>query len=173
MSNNELSANAPLLQLSGISKSFGGTHALESVELALYAGSITALVGENGAGKSTLVKILSGIHQPDGGRITLGGKSVRIRSPAHAQQLGFSVIHQEAVVFDELSVAENIFVTARPRRWGLIDWARMRRAATRLMERLDCPLDPDLRLRELSVAQKYLVQIARALSHDARLVIMD
>jgi rhamnose transport system ATP-binding protein len=77
------------------------------------------------------------------------------------------------VVFDELSVAENIFVTARPRRWGLIDWARMRRDAGRLMERLDCPLDPGLRLRELSVAQKYLVQIARALSHDARLVIMD
>jgi rhamnose transport system ATP-binding protein len=167
------SANAPLLQLSGISKSFGGTRALESVELALYAGSITALVGENGAGKSTLVKILTGIHPPDGGRITLCGKSVRIRSPAHAQQLGISVIHQEAVVFDELSVAENIFVTARPRRWGLIDWARMRADAGRLMERLDCPLDPDLRLRELSVAQKYLVQIARALSHDARLVIMD
>ena len=161
------------MQLSGISKSFGGTRALESVELALYAGSITALVGENGAGKSTLVKILTGIHQPDGGRITLCGKSVRIRSPAHAQQLGISVIHQEAVVFDELSVAENIFVTARPRRWGLIDWARMRRDAARLMERLDCPLDPGLHLRELSVAQKYLVQIARALSHDARLVIMD
>ena len=173
MSNNEPSGNAPLVQLSGISKSFGGTRALESVELALYAGSITALVGENGAGKSTLVKILTGIYQPDGGRITLCGKSVRIRSPAHAQQLGISVIHQEAVVFDELSVAENIFVTARPRRWGLIDWARMRRDAGRLMERLDCPLDPGLRLRELSVAQKYLVQIARALSHDARLVIMD
>jgi rhamnose transport system ATP-binding protein len=173
LSNNEPSGNAPLVQLSGISKSFGGTRALESAELALYAGSITALVGENGAGKSTLVKILTGIYQPDGGRITLCGKSVRIRSPAHAQQLGISVIHQEAVVFDELSVAENIFVTARPRRWGLIDWARMRRDAGRLMERLDCPLDPGLRLRELSVAQKYLVQIARALSHDARLVIMD
>ncbi len=173
MSNNEPSGNAPLVQLSGISKSFGGTRALESAELALYAGSITALVGENGAGKSTLVKILTGIYQPDGGRITLCGKSVRIRSPAHAQQLGISVIHQEAVVFDEQSVAENIFVTARPRRWGLIDWARMRRDAGRLMERLDCPLDPGLRLRELSVAQKYLVQIARALSHDARLVIMD
>ena len=76
-------------------------------------------------------------------------------------------------MFDELSVAENIFVTARPRRWGLIDWARMRRDAGRLMERLDCPLDPGLALRDLSVAQKYLVQIARALSHDARLVIMD
>lgn len=173
MSSNEPAQNAPLLQLSGISKSFGGTHALESVELALYAGSITALVGENGAGKSTLVKILTGIHQPDAGRITLCGKNVRIRSPAYAQQLGISVIHQEAVVFDELSVAENIFVTARPRRWGLIDWARMRRDAGRLMERLDCPLDPGLCLRELSVAQKYLVQIARALSHDARLVIMD
>jgi rhamnose transport system ATP-binding protein len=173
LSSNEPSASAPLLQLSGISKSFGGTRALESVELALYGGSITALVGENGAGKSTLVKILTGIHQPDGGRITFGGSSVHIRSPAHAQQLGISVIHQEAVVFDELSVAENIFVTARPRRWGLIDWARMRRDAARLMHRLDCPVDPGLSLRELSVAQKYLVQIARALSHDARLVIMD
>jgi len=173
LSNDEPSTTAPLLQLSGISKSFGGTRALESVELALHARSITALVGENGAGKSTLVKILTGIHQPDGGRISLCGKSVRIRSPAHAQQLGISVIHQEAVAFDELSVAENIFVTARPRRWGLIDWARMQRDAARLMERLDCPLEPGLRLRELSVAQKYLVQIARALSHDARLVIMD
>jgi rhamnose transport system ATP-binding protein len=96
LSNNEPTANAPLLQLSGISKSFGGTRALESVELALYPGSITALVGENGAGKSTLVKILTGIHQPDGGRITLCDQSVRIRSPAHAQQLGISVIHQEA-----------------------------------------------------------------------------
>jgi rhamnose transport system ATP-binding protein len=173
LSNDETSADAPLVQLSGISKSFSGTRALESVELALYAGSITALVGENGAGKSTLVKILTGIHQPDDGCITLCGKRVRIRSPAHAQQLGISVIHQEAVVFDELSVAENIFVTARPRRWGLIDWARTRRDAARLMARLDCPLDPDLALRELSVARKYLVQIARALSHDARLVIMD
>jgi rhamnose transport system ATP-binding protein len=173
LSNSEPSANAPLLQLSGISKSFGGTRALDSVDLAVYAGSITALVGENGAGKSTLVKILTGIHQPDGGHITLCGKDVRVRSPAHAQRLGISVIHQEAVVFDELSVAENIFVTARPRRWGLIDWARMRREAARLMERLDCPLDPRLCLGELSVAQKYLVQIARALSHDARLVIMD
>ena len=139
-----------------------GTRALELVELALYAGSITALVGENGAGKSTLVKILTGIHQPDGGRITLCGKSVRIRSPAHARQLGISVIHQEAVVFDELSVAENIFVTARPRRWGLIDWARMRRDAGRLMERLDCPLDPDLDLRELSVAQSISCRSPRA-----------
>jgi len=173
LSKNEPSTHAPLLQLTGVSKSFGGTRALESVEVALYAGSITALVGENGAGKSTLVKILTGIHQPDGGRIVLDGKSVRIRSPAHAQQLGISVIHQEAVVFDELSVAENICVTARPRRWGLIDWRRMRHDARRLMERLDCPLDPDVRVTELSVAQKYLVQIARALSHDARLVIMD
>jgi rhamnose transport system ATP-binding protein len=173
LSHNEPAADAPLLQLSGVSKSFGGTRALESVELALYPGSITALVGENGAGKSTLVKILTGIHRPDGGRITLCGRSVQIRSPAHAQQLGISVIHQEAVVFDELSVAENIFVTQRPRRWGLIDWARMRDDAGRLMERLDCPLDPDLPLRALSVAQKHLVQIARALSRDARLVIMD
>jgi rhamnose transport system ATP-binding protein len=173
LNHHEASANPALLQLSGISKSFGGTQALESVEVALHSGSITALVGENGAGKSTLVKILTGIHPPDAGRISLCGQTVRIRSPAHAQRLGISVIHQEAVVFDELTVAENIFVTERPRRFGLIDWGRMRREARRLMDRLDCPLDPLLRLRELSVAQKYLVQIARALSQEARLVIMD
>jgi len=108
----------PVLALRDIAKSFGGTRALKGAALDLYLGSITALIGENGAGKSTLVKILTGVYQPDGGTISLDGKATRIRSALDALTLGISVIHQEAVVFDELTVAENIFVTARPRRYG-------------------------------------------------------
>jgi rhamnose transport system ATP-binding protein len=165
--------SAPLLTLAGIAKSFGGTRALVSAALELNSGSITALVGENGAGKSTLVKILTGVYQPDAGDITLDGKPILVRSPGHALELGISVIHQEAVVFDELTVAENIFVTARPRRFGLIDWRRMRADAARLLARLGCTVEPKAPLKMLSVAQKHVVQVARALSHDSRLVIMD
>ena len=164
---------APLLQLTGISKSFGASRALISADLELSAGSITALLGENGAGKSTLVKILSGVLQPDSGQIALSGEVIRINSPQHAQQLGISVIHQEAVMFDQLSVAENIFVTAPLLRFGLLNWPRMRREAVRLMELLGFSVNPDTLVRELSVAQQHLVQIARAISHDARIVIMD
>jgi rhamnose transport system ATP-binding protein len=164
---------APLLQLTGISKSFGASRALVSADLELRAGSITALLGENGAGKSTLVKILSGVLQPDSGQITISGEAMRIDSPQHAQQLGISVIHQEAVVFDRLSVAENIFVTAPLRRFRMLNWPLMRREAVRLMELLGFSVDPDALVRELSVAQQHLVQIARAISHDARIVIMD
>jgi rhamnose transport system ATP-binding protein len=112
----------PLLTLRNIRKSFGGTRALSDGRLDLYAGQVTALIGENGAGKSTLVKILTGIHQPDDGAIELDGRTLRIGSPAEARKLGISVIHQESVVFDDLSVAENIFVTAHPRRFGIVDW---------------------------------------------------
>jgi rhamnose transport system ATP-binding protein len=163
----------PLLTLTGIAKSFGGTRALVSATLQLHSGSITALVGENGAGKSTLVKILTGVYQPEAGTITLDGQPIRIRSPRHALHLGLSVIHQEAVVFDELTVAENIFVTARPRRFGVIDWRRMREEAARLLARLGCNIEPTAPLKMLSVAQKHVVQVARALSHDSRIVIMD
>jgi rhamnose transport system ATP-binding protein len=163
----------PILHLSGVTKSFGGTRALVSGELDLFPGSVTALIGENGAGKSTLVKILTGVHQPDGGRVVMDGKTVSIKSPDHAQQLGISVIHQESVVFDELSVAENIFITARPRKHGLISWSEMRKQAQSILTRLGSKLSVDTPLRELSIAQKHLVQIARALSHDARVVIMD
>jgi rhamnose transport system ATP-binding protein len=163
----------PILSLRNISKSFGGTRALADGQLDLHAGEVTALVGENGAGKSTLVKILTGIYQPDSGVIRLDGSPVRINSPADAQKLGISVIHQESVVFDDVSVAENIFVTARPRRYGLIDWAGMRRRAASILAQLEASIDPATLMRELSVAQKHLVQIARALSHDSRIVIMD
>jgi rhamnose transport system ATP-binding protein len=163
----------PLLTLRNIRKSFGGTRALTDGRLDLHAGQVTALIGENGAGKSTLVKLLTGIHQPDGGAIQLDGKTLRIGSPADARKLGISVIHQESVVFDDLSVAENIFVSAHPRRLGLVDWPGMRRAAAKILARLEASIDPAALLRELGVAQKHLVQIARALSHDSRIVIMD
>jgi rhamnose transport system ATP-binding protein len=165
--------SGPILTLRNISKSFGGTRALSDAQLDLHLGQVTALVGENGAGKSTLVKILTGIYHPDGGVIRLDGSPVRINSPSEAQKLGISVIHQESVVFDDVSVAENIFVTARPRRYGLINWAQMRRRAAAILAQLEASIDPVTIMRDLSVAQKHLVQIARALSHDSRIVIMD
>jgi rhamnose transport system ATP-binding protein len=113
------SGSGPILSLRNISKSFGGTRALTDAQLDLHSGQVTALIGENGAGKSTLVKILTGIYQPDGGVIRLDGWPVRIHSPTDAQKLGISVIHQESVVFDDVSVAENIYVTARRQCRGL------------------------------------------------------
>lgn len=169
----DASTTRPILTLRNISKSFGGTRALVDAQLELYPAEITALVGENGAGKSTLVKILTGLYQPDGGQICLDGVPIKINSPAEAQRLGISVIHQESVVFDDVSVAENIFVTARPRRYGLIDWPQMRRRAAAILKQLESDIDPATSMRDLSVAQKHLVQIARALCHDSRIVIMD
>jgi len=167
------SGSGPILTLRNISKSFGGTRALSDAQLDLYPGKVAALIGENGAGKSTLVKILTGIYGPDGGVIRLDGSPVRINSPSDAQKLGISAIHQESVVFDDVSVAENIFVTTRPRRYGLIDWGEMRRRAASILAQLEANIDPTTLMRDLSVAQKHLVQIARALSHDSRIVIMD
>jgi rhamnose transport system ATP-binding protein len=164
---------APILSLRHVSKSFGGTRALNDAQLDLHCGQVTALIGENGAGKSTVVKILTGVYQPDTGQIYLDGAPVKISSPANAQRQGISVIHQESVVFDDVSVAENIFVTARPHRYGLIDWPEMNRRAAAILRQLEADIDPTTPMRDLSVAQKHLVQIARALSHDSRIVIMD
>src|SRR5712672_3065463 len=136
------SGSGPILTLRNISKSFGGTRALTDAQLDLHPGQVTALIGENGAGKSTLVKILTGIYEPDGGVIRLDGSAVRIDSPAGAQRLGISAIHQESVVFDDVSVAENIFVTARPRRYGLIDWGEMRRRAASILAQLEANIGP-------------------------------
>jgi rhamnose transport system ATP-binding protein len=164
----------PLIELSGVTKAFAGVHALVDAALALSAGEVTALIGENGAGKSTLVKILTGIYPADCGTIRVDGEPVTIGSTVNAERLGITAVHQEAVVFDDLSVAENIFVSKRPRgRFGMVDWPTMRRRARELLAELEVDLDPDLPARALSVAQKHLVQIARALSHEARLVIMD
>jgi rhamnose transport system ATP-binding protein len=164
---------APVLALRNIAKAFGGTRALVNAELELHAGSVAALIGENGAGKSTLVKILSGVHRPDAGEILVDGKPVSIRTLADAQALGIAVIHQESVVFEDLSVAENIFIAGAPQRFRLLDWRSMKLRATQLLTQLEAPIDPRTLMRELSVAQRHLVQIARALSNDSRVVIMD
>ncbi|MCB8874049.1 sugar ABC transporter ATP-binding protein [Acidisoma silvae] len=163
----------PILSLAGVTKSFAGVRALVKGEIDLYPGEVTALIGENGAGKSTLVKILTGVHHADGGDIRFNGEPVHIGSADNAGRLGISAIHQEAVVFDDLSVAENIFVTDRPRKRGMVDWATMRERARVILAELDPRIDPRMPMRQLSVAQKHLVQIARALSNEARIVIMD
>ncbi len=164
----------PILELSGISKSFPGVKALEDARLALYPGEVTALVGENGAGKSTLVKIITGIYQPDAGEITLEGAPLAVPSPDSAFMAGITAIHQETVLFEELSVAENIFLGHQPRRaGGLIDWPTMYARTHDLLARLDVRLDPSVPLKRLSIAQRHIVAIARALSVDARIVIMD
>ncbi|HKE92695.1 MAG TPA: sugar ABC transporter ATP-binding protein [Povalibacter sp.] len=165
--------SAPLLQLSHLRKSFGATQALSDASLGLNAGEVTALIGENGAGKSTLVKILAGFHQPEAGEIVIAGTPVRITDASHARRLGISVVHQECVVFDNLSVAENIFLGQPPRRRGLIAWKQMRQRAAAVLGQLDAAFDPDLPAGRLSIAQKHIVQIARALTDDARVLILD
>ena len=141
--------NEPLLSMSGVTKSFSGVRALVKGELDLYAGEVTALIGENGAGKSTMVKILTGVHHADEGVIRLNGQPVQIGSADGAGRLGISAIFQEAVVFDDLSVAENIFVTDRPRRRGMVDWATMRSRAKTILAGLDARIDPSVPMRQL------------------------
>jgi rhamnose transport system ATP-binding protein len=163
-----------VLRLSGISKSFPGVKALSEVALELHPGEVTALVGENGAGKSTLVKILTGIYQPDEGTIQVEGRETQFPTAISAAHAGVTAIHQETVLFDDLTVAENIFLGHAPRnRWGLIDWPGMNREAAEILGRIHARIDPKATLRELGIASKHLVAIARALSVDARVVIMD
>ena len=164
----------PVLALDGVTKTFPGVRALSEVSLNLYPGEVTALVGENGAGKSTVVKILTGIYQPDGGTIRVDGAAARFPTAQDAAAAGITAIHQETVLFDELSVAENIFLGHAPRgRFGLIDTARMMSAARDILHGIGAEIDPSVRLRDLGIANKHLVAIARALSIDARVVIMD
>ncbi len=167
-------SDAPVLALDGVTKVFPGVKALSEVSLKLYPGEVTALVGENGAGKSTVVKILTGLYQPDGGAIRVDGAAVRFPTATDAADAGITAIHQETVLFDELSVAENIFLGHAPRtRIGLIDIARMVSEARRILRGIGAQIDPNVRLRDLGIANKHLVAIARALSIDARVVIMD
>ncbi|OLP57955.1 D-xylose ABC transporter ATP-binding protein [Xaviernesmea oryzae] len=171
----EAAANgAPILEMRGISQVFPGVRALDGVSIALYPGQVTALIGENGAGKSTLVKILTGIYRPTEGEILIDGKPVRFATAQGAVDHGVTAIHQETVLFDELTVAENIFLGHAPRgRFGRIDWGQMKARAADLLASLEAPIDPDIRLKDLSIAQRHLVAIARALSIEARIVIMD
>ncbi|WP_037446034.1 sugar ABC transporter ATP-binding protein [Skermanella stibiiresistens] len=167
-----------MLALAGVSKSFPGVKALDDVRLELRAGEVMALVGENGAGKSTLVKILTGIERPDAGGITIDGSPVSFGSPHDAWLAGITAIHQETVMFDDLTVAENIHMGHHPtlgrgpfRRF--VDWRAMKARTRAVLARLEVDIQPDTVLRDLTVARKHIVGIAKALSHDARIVIMD
>ncbi len=166
--------DAPLLEMRGITKLFPGVRALSDVNLTLRAGRVTALIGENGAGKSTLVKTMTGIYRPDGGDIRIDGAPVVFTAPAMAESAGITAIHQETVLFDELSVAENIFAGHAPTtRFGLIDRKAMMARAGALLRTLDAPFGPHTRLKDLSIGQRHLVAVARALSVEARVIIMD
>lgn len=164
----------PVLALDGITKTFPGVKALSEVSLKLCPGQVTALVGENGAGKSTVVKILTGIYQPNGGAILVDGAQTDFPTPQAAADAGITAIHQETVLFDELSVAENIFLGHAPRNnFGLLDWSEMERRSAKILAGIGAEIDPNAKLRDLGIANKHLVAISRALSIDARVVIMD
>lgn len=159
--------------MEGIRKSFYGNEVLHSVNLVLEAGSVLALMGENGAGKSTLMNILNGIHKRDGGTIRIDGEEVHIESPLDAQKLGIAMIHQELSSISEMSVAENIFLGREPVRYGLLDYKEMYRQTGELLKTLNIPLDPKTKMRNLRVADQQLVEIAKAVSYHARILIMD
>ncbi|SEU37376.1 sugar ABC transporter ATP-binding protein [Nonomuraea wenchangensis] len=165
--------DTPVLSLLQVSKAFGAVRAVREVSLELRAGEAHALAGENGAGKSTLVKILSGVHRPDSGRILLDGQPVEFAGPADAQRAGVAVIYQEPTLFPDLSVMENIFMGRQPRARLGLDRRAMRAATAELFGRLGVHLDPDRPARGLSIADQQLVEIAKALSRQARVLVMD
>jgi rhamnose transport system ATP-binding protein len=163
-----------VLALEDVAKSFGAVAALRGAQLELRAGEAHALVGENGAGKSTLVKILAGVHGPDSGRVLLDGQPVDLDSPAAARAVGIAVIYQEPTLFPDLSVAENIFMGRQPLTSGRrIDRGELAARCRALFDRLGVHMDPDRPARGLSIADQQMVEIAKALSFDARVLVMD
>ncbi|MFG2217834.1 sugar ABC transporter ATP-binding protein [Streptomyces sp. NPDC048685] len=168
------SAPAAVLEARSVSKRFPGVMALDDVSFSLRAGETHALVGENGAGKSTLIKVLTGVHRPDGGELRLGGQPVRFARPFEAQQAGISTIHQEVNLVPLMSVARNIFLGREPKnRIGLIDFARMHGEATELLDGFGIRVDPRKPLHTLGIGTQQMVALARAVSVDAQVVIMD
>jgi len=164
-----------LVEMDGISKDFPGVHALKECRFDLHRGEVHALVGENGAGKSTLMKILAGVYRRDAGRIRLNGVDVEIPTPRAAQLLGVSIIHQELSLMPNLTAAQNIFIGREPRRRlpFLLDEHALNEHARRLFEGLHIKIEPETKVAKLAVAQQQMVEIAKALSHRAEVVIMD
>ena len=164
-----------LLELKGISKTFPGVKALSDVDLDLRPGEVLGLCGENGAGKSTLMKVLTGIHKSDpGGEIWLQGEQVDIQSPEHARDLGLSIIHQELNIVPDLTVAQNLYLGRQESsKWMYVDDRKLVRDARELFERLNMDIDPTARCRDLPVARLQMVEIARALSFDSKILVMD
>ncbi|QKW23327.1 sugar ABC transporter ATP-binding protein [Kitasatospora sp. NA04385] len=164
---------APVLAATGIDKSFAGVHALHGVGLTLRPGRVHALVGENGAGKSTLIKVLTGVHRPDAGRLELTGEEREFRTPLEAQRAGISTVYQEVNLVPMMSVARNLHLGREPRRRGLLDLRRMHREAAELLLRYGVDTDVTRPLRELGLGAQQMVALARAVQVDARVVVMD
>ena len=167
-------AQRPVLSLRHVTKSFGAVKAVDEVSIDLFAGEAHALVGENGAGKSTLVKMFAGVHTPDEGVLLVNGLEIALSGPAAARDAGIAVIYQEPTLFPDLTVVENIFIGRQPLRSGRrIDRRAMHEQAETIFERLGVRLDPDRIARGLSIAEQQLVEIGKALSLDARVIVMD
>ena len=162
-----------LLQMSGVQKRFGGAVALQGTNLSIRAGEIHALLGENGAGKSTMLKILAGVHVNDGGTIKLGSKDFLTGSPQDSIEQGIAVIYQEPSLFLDLTLAENVFIGRQPKKGRIIDWKFAQSEAKRLFKELGVDLDPKRQARGLSIADQQVVEIAKALSMNANIILMD
>ena len=165
-------SNSALL-VENVDKSFPGVKALDRVYLDLRPGEIHALVGENGAGKSTLIKIVTGVHRPDDGQVSIGGKPVNFGSPQDALAAGIGTVHQERNLIPRYSIAENIMLDRLPRKWGFLDRAEMSRQAEQWLGVLDLGVNPETPVQRLSVAQMQLVEIARALSLESKILLLD
>ncbi len=162
-----------VMEARGISKQFPGVKALDNVSITLHRGEVVALLGENGAGKSTLIKVLSGIYQPDAGELYLEGKKVHFELPAEAKQAGIGVIHQELNYVPTISIAENIFMGEIPKKHGFVDYATMYAQAKEILAEVGLTLDPRMNLGDCTVAQKQLVEIAKVISNNVKVMIMD
>jgi ribose transport system ATP-binding protein len=162
-----------MLHAENLVKIFPGVRALDGASLGIEPGSVHALLGENGAGKSTLIKILTGVHRPDGGQLTIGGEQVVLDSPQAAVRAGVGVVHQERNLVPEFSVAENVVLQHLPAKGGLLDRAAVRAEAKRCLDLLELDLDPDRRVRGLPVSQLQLIEVAKALSMDSRVLLLD
>jgi inositol transport system ATP-binding protein len=165
--------NTPLLHMSAITKRFPGVLALDKVDFEVAPGEVHALLGENGAGKSSLLKVLSGAQQPDEGTIAISGKDVVFASPHDAQRLGIATIYQEFTLAPNMTIAENVFIGREPGVWPFVNWPKMAAQTTAITSQLGLQLQPMAFVRDLSVAEQQMVEIARALSMDARLIVMD
>ncbi|HTZ66212.1 MAG TPA: ATP-binding cassette domain-containing protein, partial [Roseiarcus sp.] len=164
----------PLLELTGVSKSFGGVQALRGVDFTLDAGQIHGLAGENGAGKSTMMKIIAGVHPADAGHVRLDGKEVHFRSSRDARTAGIGMVHQELSVAPELSVAENVFLGSQPvSRLGVVAWRRMAESAAAQLKNLGLDIDPRARLGDFPIGVQQLVELSRVLFSGARIIILD
>lgn len=166
-------ATETILELRKINKAFPGVKALTDVELMLKKGEVLALVGENGAGKSTLMKILSGAYKKDSGSIIFDGKEVEIQSPIHSEELGIAIIYQELNLIQRITVAENVYLGRYPEHNGVIQWKQMYEDSQKLINELGINIDVHKMLREMSLAEQQLIEIVKAVSTNAKVVIMD